>query len=79
MVLNSSLRASVLEVNGQPSVQESTREEDLFVNGVRESVVQDTTRLLLSTTPVAKEVAEALKHVAHTNVGILVSIIFANK
>lgn len=71
VVLNSSLRATVLEVNGQPSLQESSREEDLFVNGVRESVVQDTARLLLSSTSVAKEVAEALKHVAHMNVGIL--------
>ncbi|GFY66241.1 cadherin-like and PC-esterase domain-containing protein 1 [Trichonephila inaurata madagascariensis] len=72
VMLNSSLRASIVEVNGQPSVQESTRDEELFINSVKEAVVEDTVALLLSPTAVAKQLAKAIAHVAvDHNMGIL--------
>ncbi|GFQ98804.1 cadherin-like and PC-esterase domain-containing protein 1 [Trichonephila clavata] len=72
VMMNSSLRASIVEVNGQPSVQESTRDEELFINSVKEAVVEDTVALLLSPTAVAKQLAKAIAHVAvDHNMGIL--------
>ncbi|GIY07031.1 cadherin-like and PC-esterase domain-containing protein 1 [Caerostris extrusa] len=72
VVLNGSLRASVVEVNGQPSVQESGRDEELFINSVKEAVVEDALSLLLSANSVAKQLAKAIARPAHNhNMGIL--------
>ncbi|CAH1784586.1 unnamed protein product [Owenia fusiformis] len=64
LIFNSSFHPSVVEVNGQPHMQEGVVDVGLDNNDAKRNAVEDLVSLVFSTTPVASDVTKALLAVA---------------
>ncbi|XP_072025253.1 LOW QUALITY PROTEIN: cadherin-like and PC-esterase domain-containing protein 1 [Amphiura filiformis] len=70
VIFNSTLHPMVVEVNGQPYLQANSEVGGWASNTIKQNAVEDTVGILFSATPVARDVAEAVRSMQLNNVGI---------
>lgn len=71
VILNSSLSPWILEINGQPNMQENNKEESLMSGKVKKFVIDDLINLISSTNFVYNDVAEGLEEIIEDNIGVM--------
>ncbi|CAG2100173.1 unnamed protein product [Medioppia subpectinata] len=71
MILNSSLEPFIIEVNGQPNMQESRKDESPLSGRVKKLVLDDVIDMISATDSVANDVAESLDEVIDDNIGVM--------
>ncbi|CAG2162722.1 unnamed protein product [Oppiella nova] len=71
IILNSSLEPFIIEVNGQPNMQESRKDESPLSGGVKKLILDDVIDLISATDLVANDVSEALDEVIDENIGVM--------
>lgn len=68
---NVSLICGVAEVNGQPNMQESRKDESLMASKVKKQILNDVVSMIGATDQVFADVAEALNEVIGDNLGVM--------
>ena len=61
-------------MNGQPYLQANSEVGGWASNTIKQNAVEDSVGILFSSTPVARDVAEALRSMQLNNIGVVVSI-----
>jgi hypothetical protein len=71
IILNRTLDPFIIEVNGQPNMQESRKDESPFSGKIKKQILDDTINLISATNSVANDVVEALEEVVSDNIGVM--------
>jgi len=71
IVLNTTLDPFIIEVNGQPNMQESRKDESPLSGKIKSHILDDAINLISATNSVANDVAEALEEVIADNIGVM--------
>lgn len=70
LIFNSTFHPVILEVNGQPNLQETPRDDGWAANGVKRSLLDSVFGLLFENSSIAQDVADALEDSADS-IGIM--------
>ncbi|XP_054163074.1 cadherin-like and PC-esterase domain-containing protein 1 [Oppia nitens] len=71
IVLNATLDPFIIDLNGQPNMQESRKDESPLIGKVKKLVIDDVIGLISATDSVANDVSEALDEVINDNIGVM--------